>query len=132
MSIAVTFIDSPSYQEQPVIPFKIDWVSDGSGNATGVMSDANGNAVNFNGTLLQVAFKPSDAAAPSSAYDVTITNDAGVDVLGGNGANLSATVGSQETGVTTGGFPFVLGGPLTLNVSNAGAAKAGSIYLFIR
>ena len=111
----------------------INWTSDSTGAVSAVLARASGTQIKFAHTLLQVAFKPGTTPnQPTDLYDVTLTNAAGVDVLGGLGANLSNANAKQETPITSNGFPFVLAGPLTLNVTNAGNAKSGSIFFFVR
>jgi hypothetical protein len=111
----------------------IPWTSASDGTGTLTILDRSGGTAQFNGTLLQVGFKPSSTAAPTDQYDLALVNDVGVDVLGGVGANLSATLSLQETPKTeANGFPFILAGTLELRITNAGNAKSGTVYLFTR
>jgi hypothetical protein len=108
------------------------WVSDASGVVSGTPTGI------INGTICKVQFIPG-SPAPSDAYDVTLTDTAGIDVLGGQGANQSATVAAAvipgvplKDGTTISVAPCVVADPLTLIIANAGNAKQGSVVLYIR
>lgn len=110
----------------------IAWISDGFGVVSGIAIGA------VNGTICKVQFIPG-SPAPSDAYDVTLTDTAGIDVLGGQGANQSATVAAAvvpgvqlKDGTTISVAPCVVADPLTLVIANAGASKQGLVVLYIR
>lgn len=126
---------SVSYRQYgtDIVKHTFDWVSDGSGNATLPSSIA------VSGQIVRVVFIPSASAAPTSLYDVTLTDADSMDVLAAQGANLSATVTSHvcpgtplKDGTTTSVLPLVVDSVLTLNVSNAGASKAGKVVVYVR
>jgi hypothetical protein len=85
------------------------------------------------GTLQRVVFVPgSGIVQPTDLYDVTLTDEADIDVLSGQGANLSNTTafdvcpGVEVTdGVLSDVMPRILADVLTLNVTNAGDTKQG-------
>jgi len=85
----------------------------------------------YNGRPIQAVFEPdtSTATKPTTLYDVTITNEEGYDILGGNGANLTSTgiVYKHEKD----GVGYAVYSKLTLNVANAGNAKGGKVALFL-
>lgn len=116
-----------------LVEHTFEWLSDASGNAT----LPSGLAVS--GQIERVVFIPSSSAAPTALYDVTLTDEHGIDVLAGQGANLSATVKSSvkpgiplKDGTTTSTVPTVVDGILTLNVSNAGDSKGGTVLVYVR
>lgn len=116
-----------------IVKHTFDWVSDGSGNATLASS------VVVSGQMVRVVFVPSASAAPTANYDVTLTDADGIDVLAGQGANLSATLSANvcpgtplKDGTTTSVLPLVVDSVLTLNVSNAGDSKAGRVAVYVR
>lgn len=116
-----------------VVQHTIDWVSDSFGNATVVSNVA------ISGSIDRVVIIPSGSAAPTTQYDVTLTDSEGIDVLGGNGADQSATLTATVYPVTTltdgtsnGVIATIVNGLLTLNVSNAGNAKAGRVVVYVR
>ncbi|MDB5295812.1 MAG: hypothetical protein JWO31_1795 [Phycisphaerales bacterium] len=105
------------------------WTSDDAGNATVATAD------DVIGVLTRVAFAPgAGGTQPTAAYDVTLTDTAGVDVLNGKGADLSNTVPSHvhaavplPDGTTYG--PCDVYGRLTIKVSGAGPGKTGVCVL---
>ena len=116
-----------------IVKHTFEWVSDGSGNA------ALPSALPVSGQIVRVVSVPSASAAPTANYDVTLTDADGVDVLAGQGANLSATLSANvcpgtplKDGTTTSVLPLVVDSILTLNVSNAGDSKAGKVVIYVR
>jgi len=67
--------------------------------------------------------------APSLNYDVTITDADGHDVLLAAGMNRHT---SDTEYVTEASLAGVAGSKLTLNITNAGDTKKGTVILFIR
>lgn len=119
---------------QGVYDYRMDWVS------------TSGGSVSFTGSRAVVGIGPlrawtipSASAAPTDNYDVTLKDDLAVDVLNGGGANRD-TANTEEL---TAGAPLMAGsdgpnsapmyralnGVLTLDVSNAGNAKEGSVVI---
>lgn len=116
-----------------VVKQTFEWVSDGSGNA----SVAGGLLAS--GEIQRVVFVPSATVAPTANYDITLTDADGVDVLAGQGANLAASGNTHvcpgiplKDGTTVSVVPVVVDSILTLNVSNAGASKAGTVVVYLR
>jgi hypothetical protein len=109
----------------------ITWESDASGDATGT------SPYKVHGVLLRAVFNPS-ADAPTDNYDVVLNDENGMDVLGGQGANLD-TANSNHVcpgmpltdGTTTSVVPIALADALSLVVSNAGNANDGVIVLYL-
>lgn len=109
-----------------------DWTSDAGGDADAVFS--------VNGELLAVEFCPGTGGVqPDNSYDVTLTDEYGVDVLAGMGADLS----NVDALILCPGIPFTDGvtttithrplyNTLTLAVRNAGNAKEGAIRIYYR
>ncbi len=92
------------------------------------------------GKIERVVFVPGTSGnQPTNLYDVTLTDTGGADVLAGQGADLSNTSTTtvcpcvlMTDGTHTGANPFVVAEALTLTVANAGNAKSGTIYLYVR
>jgi hypothetical protein len=109
----------------------LNWVSDGSGNATGATKI-------ISGQLLRVTFKPGTGGlTPSNNYDATLKDDDEVDVLVGLGANLSDTAITSKVPVVTDGTtgnmaPIAINGALDLAVANAGNGNGGEFVLYYR
>jgi hypothetical protein len=117
-----------------VVKHTFAWTSDSGGSATVV------SGFPVSGRIERVVFDPG-SPAPTVDYDVTLVDENGVDVLAGQGTNvtLSATVSSAvcpgvplKDGTTTSVAPNVVDGILTLNVTNAGASKSGSVIVYVR
>ena len=115
-----------------IVKHTFDWVSSGSGTAT----LASGLPVS--GQIRRIVIIP-DATAPTADYDVTLTDSDGIDVLAGQGANLSDSVSSNicsgvplKDGTTTQVVPVTVDSVLTLNVTNAGDSKAGKVVVYVR
>ena len=104
---------------------------------------SSGGAVDFTtpaiaGELIGIEFDPG-ATAPTANYDITLTDENGLDVMAGQGANLSATVTTMvkpgipfKDGVTTSVAPMIVHGTLVLAITNAGDTKNGVIVLYMR
>lgn len=125
--------DAAQYSYAMVNRIVLTWTSDASGNVSGIPSTA------ISGTICKVQFIPSATAAPTTLYNVTLLDAAGIDVLAGQGANLSATVASEivpgvafTDSVTTSVVPCVVSESLSLVVANAGNAKSGQVILYVR
>jgi len=114
-----------------VTRYALAWVS----TAGGAVS-ANAFSVK-RGELLQVKFVPDGGGTqPTDLYDVTLVDENSVDVLAGGGANLSnaaATIKVPSFGTTT-LYRYFHDGTQTLDlvVANAGNAKGGTVYLWVR
>jgi len=126
---------SQSYRQNgtDIVKHTFDWVSASDGTATLP------STVPVSGVIHRVVFVPSASAAPTTLYDLTLTDPNGIDVLAGQGADLSATVSSAvcpgmplKDGTTVGVVPTTVDGILTLNVTNAGSAKAGKVVVYVR
>lgn len=110
------------------------WTSDASGNVSGTLTPV------ISGTLARVVFIPgSGGTQPSSLYDVTLLDESGVDVLGGQGANLSNSTVAQvapgcplKDGTTVSTTAPQMDDRLELQVANAGNAKTGTVVLYVR
>ncbi len=106
------------------------WTSDASGNADKESTWPIG------GYICKVITNPG-ATAPTDNYDITLTNSDGVDVVHGELANRDTST-SEEIVPVPGDNVTVYGcsavsGTITLNVSNAGDSKIGTVtVLFTR
>ncbi len=99
------------------------WTSDDTaGTATAVTANK------YTGELIRFITDPGDVA-PTDNYDIVITDSDGYDVLHGAGLNRDTANTEQVLAASLGCcFDTVL----TLAISNAGNAKTGSIFLYIR
>ena len=101
------------------------WLSSAGGAADGACAAA------LNGRVLYVAQIPdSGGTQPTNAYDVTLVDSDGIDVLKGLGADLSNAANTYKADAD--GLGAVVESVLTLHVTNAGNAKGGKTVVFIR
>lgn len=112
---------------------KLDWTSDAAGAV-------NGTKVRVRGRLANVVFIPGTGGTqPSASYDIVLNDEAGFDVLSGKGANLSNSVITRispavphtDAVPTVGVGDVYVDEELELQVSNAGASKTGSVWLYV-
>ena len=83
----------------------------------------------FSGKIEALVTIPDAVDAPTTLYDVTVTDADGVDVLAGAGANRSATATELVLASSLG---IVANDLLTVNITNAGAAKKGRVVVYLR
>ena len=94
------------------------------GTATGTTTAA------FDGKIEGLTTIPAAAGdAPTADYDLTVTDSGGHDVLLGAGANRHTSNTEHVVGTS---LSAVAGSKLTLNVTNAGSAKKGTVILWVR
>ena len=107
--------------------YSIAWLSDASGDVS-----ANTFGVKA-GEIIQVGYIPdSGGTQPTDLYDVTMTDENGVDVLTGTGANLSNATSTVAVPAVSTYFRRTLeAGDLTPVVAAAGNAKGGTIVLLV-
>lgn len=108
-------------RSKPVKRIKWTWTCTAGGAADKIT--VNG----YYGKVLACVTIPDAGDAPTDNYDITITDADGFDVLQGTGANRDTA--NTETAVPTTDSPVY--GPLTLNVTNAGASKEGVVILYV-
>jgi hypothetical protein len=105
-----------------------DWLSTDAGVVLSPTTKA------YDGLIERAVFTPDNPGGggtqPTNAYDVTITDADGVDVLAGLGADLANNATVVKTHAN--GLTAVAGSVLTLNVANAGNAKGGIVILYLR
>ena len=121
--------------DRPIRKYVFSWTSDASGDVSGTVS-----TYFISGTIVKAVFVPgSGGVAPTANYDVTLLDEQGADVLGGQGANRSATLPEAAApgvllcdGTVVGVAPMQVDNQLELRVANAGSAKQGSLRLYVR
>ena len=93
------------------------------------------------GLVVRAVINPDDSAAPTTLYDIDLTDEDGCYVIdgttaGGSGLNLSATVTTwfwTSVADSSGNvMPFAVDGDLSLVVKNAGSAKSGKVTLYLK
>ena len=102
---------------------KFAWISSAGGAADATTTEF------YCGKLDLLTTDPDGTDIPTDNYDIVITDADGVDVLAGAGANRDTANTEQVVSSSLGATCY---SKLTLAVTNAGAAKAGTIYLHLR
>lgn len=132
-TVTITDSNDTNNARPPVRRIVIAWTSDASGDANGT------HTARLSGELLRVVFIPDAVAVPTALYDVTLEDDNVMDVLAGQGANLSETTTTNVCpgvplldGTTTSVRPMVIDDALELKVSNAGNAKQGQVIIYLK
>jgi hypothetical protein len=118
----VTLVESGI--ENPIRKASWDWLStDG-----GVVSSA--TLKQYTGAIVRVVFESdSGDTQPTDAYDVTILDSDGIDVLQGEGANINRAAPVQKT--FSDKQMWVANTTLTLTIAAAGDAKGGEVHLYV-
>jgi len=109
---------------------QITWVSAADGTCTYAFEGTVAGAVMGKKCTMAVT-KPSGTAAPTDNYDLVVTDELSCDILGGQGANRSATLSQQlvpAIGSLYGGRRVRAG--LQMDITNAGDTKGGILALY--
>lgn len=103
---------------------KFSWTSDAAGDVTETSNSE------FTGKIIEVVTVPGAGGnQPTNLYDITLTDSNSIDVLHANGANRSNAANEYIIEANTGA---VVNSKLTLTVSNAGNAKQGTVYVYVK
>ena len=108
---------------EPVQKIAFTWVSAADGTATGQTTNP------YTGEVIRLVTVPSGATAPTDDYDVIVNDEDTTDVLMGAGADRDTANTEQVLASSLG---CVANDKLTLEIANAGDAKGGTVYLYIR
>ena len=82
------------------------------------------------GKVKRMVTNPDNVDTPSANWDLTVTDEDGVDILEGEGANRDpAGAGTSEEHVLT--ISVLVASKLTFTVANAGNAKKGVVKLYL-
>lgn len=104
---------------------KFVWVCDASGVVSGTLT---ANA--YNGAIERLVTVPAGGgSAPTDNYDITILDEDSTDVLLGAGVDRD-TANTEQVARTSLGV--VANDTLELRIANAGNAKGGTVYLYLR
>jgi len=108
---------------EPLQKIAFTWVSAADGTATGQTTNT------YTGEIIRLVTVPSPTAAPTDDYDVSVNDEDTTDVLMGAGANRDTANTEQVLASSLG---CVANDKLTLEITNAGNTKGGTVYLYIR
>jgi hypothetical protein len=126
--VAGTLVLTTADKGRGVTEYQFAWTSTAGGAVSGNTQNVKA------GTIVGAKFKPGTSGSqPTDLYDVTLVDADSVDVLVGTGANLSnATTTRAVPHLSTYGKVYFEGGTLDLVVANAGSAKSGTVYLWVK
>lgn len=127
-SISGTESYSRNTPRESVVVITVTWTAHTDGTVTSEAID-----VQPEGYVFMVVTNPG-ATAPTTLYDITLTDSDGVDIMGGTLANRSATLSEQAVPAVSAGLygPRYVAGDLTLNISgNAVNAATGTVVIYV-
>jgi len=121
---------------RPSRVYTFTWLSDADGD---VNEPSTVKTDPMRGHIVRVDFMPNTGTTqPTSLYDVTLLDENGLDLLQGQGADLSNSANSSVVpgisitdGTTTGVREVIVDGTMELRVANAGAAKTGTVIVYM-
>lgn len=103
---------------------KIEWTSDASGNA-------DSSITGLYGWLVKVVTDPVDG--PTASYDITLVDENSSDAAESTLLNRdTANIETVYPAVSGAAVPVLLCGTHTFTVANAGNAKSGVCYLYLK
>jgi len=105
------------------------WTSSAdTGAVSGIDSDQEINGY----VVLATTIPGTGDAAPDDQYDLTILDGDGLDILGGEGANRSATNKEQVAPKIGGAYgPRYVKGTVQITVASAGNSNSGTVVLYV-
>jgi len=125
-------LDRYSQYQGGMCQLTLSWTAAANGSFTSyTISDAQ-MLKYLKGLAYQAETNPG-STAPTAAYDITITNAGGNDIMGGALADRSATATERAAPVLASGteYPAAINGPLTLNITNNSVnAATGTVVLY--
>jgi len=131
---SVTQTYSPVYSSEGftnLATLTLAWTSD---DATGAVSATTSTEITnqIAGKYIVLVVTDPGATAPTDDYDITITDANGVDVMGGALANRDTSNTEQILPlIGTSSGPRPVATALTLNITNAGNSKIGSVIIYL-
>ena len=103
------------------------WTSEDGGANAGKATKTTEHV--YTGEIIRLVTVPDTGDAPTDDYDVVVNDEDGTDVLMGAGADRDTVNTEQVLGTSLG---CVANDKLSLSISNAGNAKTGTVYLYIK
>jgi hypothetical protein len=91
-------------------------------------NDSEQTGARVTGLLYRVVTNPDDTDVPNANWDLTITDEDGVDLLAGQGVNRSNS-NSEQIVLSN---PVEVSSKLTFSVTNGGTGKKGKVTAYLR
>ena len=121
-AVTITEPDAGYSEFQKLRKIKWAWKCTDAGLVTGSVTTGK-----YTGEIVRLITKPVDG--PTDNYDVAINDDDGVDVLMGAGIDRDTTNTEQKLASVLG---VCVDSKLTLEITGAGNAKSGIVFLYIK
>lgn len=126
-TIQETWQDCLDHVRRPMRTVTIGWTSDGSGAVLQALTGGGSNGL-LSGRIERVVFVPGTGGGePTNNYGVAVYDESSVDLLAGQGAAKSNTAASDYRPNPAVAVDEVC----TLSVSGAGAAKSGTVVIYL-
>ena len=93
--------------------------------------DASEQSETPNGRIDHIVTNPDNTDTPTANWDLTIKDEDGVDVLGGNGADRDAGGTKVSESAVPSSSGFAVASKLTFTVANGGNTKKGTVKLYL-
>jgi len=111
----------------------VSWASTTNNSASGTIGY-------IRGEIARVETYVGTSLIPSNSYDVTLTDEAGVDVLAGLGANQATNTAqsfvpmetARDGGAITTAVPFAVNDLLMFEATGTGTNRAGTLVLYVK
>lgn len=130
-----TFTAAKYKEAAGLIRHEYQWVSDHTGTAYLWLDGSTYGGLA--GIVDRLITEPSPVSAPTANYDVSLVDGLGNDIIGGLGANRSATLAEvahvySSLGSSAHYADIAAVGPVQLRIDNCGNYKAGTVALITR
>jgi hypothetical protein len=116
---------SGAYGYKPCTTLTWPFTTDASGDVTEQTS------VIINGGINRVVTNPDNTDTPTTLWDLTLTDEDGVDVLAGNGADRDSADNGASEQIVLGATNPAVTSKLTFTVANGGNAKKGVVIVYL-
>ena len=116
---------SGAYGYKPGAIITWSFTTDASGDVTEQTS------VIINGRSNRIVTNPDNSDTPTTSWDLTITDEDGVDILSTTGANRDAADTGASEQIVLGATNPVVASKVTFTVANGGNAKKGVVKLYL-
>lgn len=131
VTITQSKIDVPYRDEHGIIKVLIEWLADDN---DGSVPDTVCNDINTHGRYCILGVTDPGTTAPTASYDITIVDEHGCDIFGGELNDRSASASEQTTPLIGSSYEGrIITGALTFKLANNSVNSAiGTCSLYFR